>query len=172
MLEIRAVDAAHKQDARLKNEPFRLWGRMIPALRDGVWSHRVKPLAEPGWDCFPDEAYDPERDDAIFLGAYEGGECLGLAVLRRGMFRYLYLDDLKVRAAFRDRGVGGRLIEACMEQAARLDLQGVYAVGQDNNASACLFYLAHGFSIGGFDNRGYRGTKQADKANIFFYRDL
>ena len=114
MLEIRAVDAAHKQDARLKNEPFRLWGRIIPALRDGVWSHRVEPLAEPGWDCFPDEAYDPERDDAIFLGAYEGGECLGLAVLRRGMFRYLYLDDLKVRAAFRDRGVGGRLIEACM----------------------------------------------------------
>ena len=35
----------------------------------------------------------------------------------------------------------------------------------------CLFYLHHGFDISGFDNRGYRGTSQAHKADIFFYRD-
>ncbi len=172
MVEIRVIDPAHKEDARLKNEPFALWGRVIPALHEGRWSYRVEPLENREWDCFPDEDYDPERDEGIFLGAYLEGRCVGLAVLRREPFRYLYLDDLKVSAAYRGRGVGGRLLEACMEQAARLERKGVYVIAQDNNASACLFYLAHGFSIGGFDNRSYGGTKQAHKANLFFYRDL
>ncbi len=50
-------------------------------------------------------------------------------------------------------------------------MQGVYTIGQDNNLSACLFYLRNGFEIGGFDNRVYRGTGQEGKANILFYRD-
>ena len=122
--------------------------------------------------CFPDELYDLEREKGIFLGAYENGACIGLAVLRRHMFRYLYLDDLKVNRDRRGCGVGGRLIQACMEEARTLGMVGVYTVGQDNNLSACLFYLGHGFSIGGFDNRAYRGTAQEDKADIYFYRDL
>ena len=58
-----------------------------------------------------------------------------------------------------------------MEKAASENMRGVYTVGQDNNASACLFYMHHGFEIGGFDNRAYRGTAQEEKADIFFYRD-
>ena len=172
MLEIKRIDAEHKEDARLKNEPFLLWGRMVPSLNEGVWSYAIEPLPEQRMDIFPDEPYDPAGDDAFFLGAYEDGVCVGLAVLRREMFRYLYLEDLKVCAACRGRGIGGALIEACMEQARALGLHGVRVVAQDNNASACLFYLAHGFSIGGFDNRSYGGTSQADKADISFYRDL
>ena len=171
MIEIRRIDAAHGADARLKNEAFQLWGRVIPALKDGAWSWRVEPLPEPREERYPDMAYDPGADDAVFLGAYEEGSCVGLAVLRREMFRYLYLEDLKVRAASRGRGVGGQLIEACMAEAARQGLRGVYTVGQDDNASACLFYLVHGFAIGGFDNRSYGGTSQAGRANLFFYRD-
>ena len=87
------------------------------------------------------------------------------------MFRYLYLDDLKVKRALRGKGVGGRLLARCMDVAREMGLIGVYTIGQDNNLSACLFYLRHGFEIGGFDNRAYRGTAQADKADILFYRD-
>ena len=58
-----------------------------------------------------------------------------------------------------------------LEKAASENMQGVYTVGQDNNLSACLFYLSQGFDIGGFDNRTYRGTAQEDKADIIFYRD-
>ena len=172
MIEIRRIGYANRQDARLKNEPFVLWGRMIPALKDGVWSYRIQRDAEPAEMCFPDVPYEPGLEDGIFLGAYTDDSCIGLAVLRRDMFRYLYLDDLKVNLDWRRKGIGGRLIEACMAEAAVLGMQGVYTIGQDNNLTACLFYLHQGFEIGGFNNRSYRGTVQEDKADIYFYRDL
>lgn len=171
-IDIHPIDAAHAADARLPNEPFALWGRMIPRLEDGVWSYAVEKRAEAAGMVFPDEPYDVASDDALFLGAYVDGACVGLAVLRADMFRYLYLDDLKVSAAARGKGVGGALIDACMDEARRRGLRGVYAIAQDDNLSACLFYLKRGFEIGGFDNRCYRGTSQAHKANIYFYRDI
>jgi len=171
MIEIRRITGERASDANLPNQPFTLWGRMIPSLRDGAWDYRIETFAERTEMCFPDFPYDPAKDDAVFLGAYEDARCVGLAVLRRGMFRYLYLDDLKVDRDCRGRGIGARLIEACMAEAAREKLLGVYTVGQDNNLSACLFYLRRGFAIGGFDNRAYRGTAQEEKADIYFYRD-
>ena len=173
MIHIRPITADRRpQDARLPNQPFPIWGRMIPALQEGRWTYRTEVFPQLSELCFPDETYTPGTDGAIYLGAYDGETCVGLAVLRRGMFRYLYLEDLKVDRLRRGRGVGGMLIEASMEEAAGQALQGVYTVGQDNNLTACLFYLHHGFQIGGFDNRAYGGTSQEGKADIYFYRDL
>ena len=31
MIEIRKIDAAHKQDIRIPNQPFPLFGRLLPA---------------------------------------------------------------------------------------------------------------------------------------------
>ncbi len=170
-IEIRRIDTAHGQDAQLPNEPFTLWGRMIPSLENGVWTYRTERFPKTEEMCFPDFPYEVSEADSVFLGAYDGGSCIGLAVLRKGMFRYLYLDDLKVNRSERGKGVGGMLIEACVADAKNQGLVGVYTVGQDNNLSACLFYLSHGFQIGGFDNRSYRGTPQEEKADIYFYRD-
>ena len=172
MIVIQRIEASHQEDAQLPNEPFTVWGRMIPALSQGRWTYTIEKDEHETEMVFPDFPYDLTRDDAVFLGAYDGDQCIGLAVLRRDMFLYLYLDDLKVNAAYRGQGVGGMLIAACMEEARKQRLLGVYTIGQDNNVSACLFYLRHGFEIGGFDNRCYRGTKQEGKANIIFYRDL
>ena len=172
MIEIRRIDAEHRQDAQLPNEPFLVWGRMIPSLENGVWEYRTEKSPVRTEMCFPDYHYEVAEKDSFFLGAYEGEVCVGLAVLRRAMFRYLYLDDLKVNRAYRRQGVGGKLIEAGMGIVGDLGLVGMYTVGQDNNLSACLFYLKHGFRIGGFNNRDYRGTPQEDKADIYFYRDL
>lgn len=171
-ITVRKIDPAHAGDARLPNEPFQQWGRMVPRLEKGKWSYITEKLPEVTELCFPDEPYDVEHDDAVFLGAYDGEMCTGVAVLRREMFRYLYLDDLKVKGCYRGKGVGGRLIEGCMDVAREMGLIGVYTIGQDDNLSACLFYLKQGFEIGGFDNRSYRGTSQEDKANIYFYKDL
>ena len=169
---IRKLDNAHALDARLPNQPFQLWGRVIPTLQDGKWSYRVQKSNQIGEDCFPDEEYDVTRDDRIFIGAYFEEQCVGLAVLRKEWYRYLYLDDLKVNADLRGHGIGGMLIEAAMEEAKALGLHGVYTICQDTNASACLFYLKHGFTIGGFDNRVYDGTKLEGTGNIIFYREL
>lgn len=169
---IRKLDNAHALDARLPNQPFQLWGRVIPTLQDGKWSYRVQKSNQIGEDCFPDEEYDVTRDDRIFFGAYSEEQCVGLVVLRKEWYRYLYLDDLKVNADLRGHGIGGMLIEAAMEEAKALGLHGVYTICQDTNASACLFYLKHGFTIGGFDNRVYDGTKLEGTGNIIFYREL
>ena len=179
MIEIRKIDAAHCADANIPNEPFELTGRMVPALNGGVWSYTIEPFDAPLQDRFPDFPYDAgaetgggENGRTVFFGAYDGDVCVGLAVLREAMFRYLYLDDLKVSQAYRGKGIGGRLVEACMNEALRRGRQGVYTVAQDNNLLACLFYLRHGFEIGGFNDRDYRGTVQENKADLYFYRDV
>lgn len=171
-ISVRRIDEAHAEDARLPNQPFQIWGRMIPGLELGKWSYEVEKSEQIEEDCFPDEPYDVVNDNATFFGAYDGDVCIGVAVLRKHMFKYLYLDDLKVNRDYRRCGVGGILIEACMHEAEELGMQGVYTIGQANNLSACLFYLKQGFEIGGFDNRGYRGTSQEKSADIFFYKDI
>ena len=175
MTEIRIIDESHWEDIRLPNEPFRIFGRMIPCYENERWGYSVVhyPPEEITETCFPDYPYDfdAERETAVFIGAYDGDCCVGLAVLREGMFRYLYLDDLKVCADARDKGVGKLLVEKCGEIARERGKLGVYTIGQDNNLAACLFYLRCGFEIGGFDNRVYRGTAQEDKADIIFYLD-
>lgn len=175
MIQIRVIDETRKQDINLPNEPFRLFGRMIPSYTNERWSYTVQrfPPEKVTEMCFPDCPcdFDAEREHAVFLGAYDGERCIGLAVLRDDMFKYLYLDDLKVNAAYRGQGVGRLLLDGAKQAALDRGYRGVYTIGQDNNLAACLFYLGYGFEIGGFDNRVYRGTKQEDKANILFYLD-
>lgn len=174
MLEIRKIDRAHDFDMDLKNEPFSVWGRMIPGLKDGVWSYEIVRYEAVTEMTFPDEVHDFEAftaDEGIAFGAYEDGKCVGNAILKKGFFRYMYLEDLKVSAHVRGKGVGRALIQAGLEEALRRNYRGLYLQAQDDNLNACLFYLKCGFQIGGFDNRVYVGTKQADKADIIFYLD-
>ena len=35
MYKIKKIDTAHKADIRLSNEPFSLFGKIIPAYNDG-----------------------------------------------------------------------------------------------------------------------------------------
>ena len=108
-------------------------------------------------------------EGSVFLGAYDGGKCVGLAILQPGFFRYMYLYDLKVSKAYRGQGVGQALVQKAKETAARNGYRGLYTQGQDNNPGACLFYLRCGFYIGGLDTNVYRHTKQEGKADIIFY---
>ena len=172
MITVRQIIKENKNDANIPNEPFSLWGKMVPSLKDGKWEYETVTFPEVTEMCFPDFPYDPEGEDGIFLGAYDGDTCIAVAVLRKQMFKYLYLEDLKVNKSHRRQGVGAMLIAAGIEKAKEMNLQGVYTVGQDNNLSACLFYLKQGFQIGGFDNRSYRGTSQEEKADIYFYKDI
>lgn len=176
MIETRQIDAAHKRDINLTNEPFALTGRMVPAYRDKAWSYTVEPFApeDVGEMCFPDEDYDYEamKENSVFLGAYDGEECVGLAILQEAFFKYMYLYDLKVSGACRGQGVGRALMEKAGEVCKERGYRGIYTQGQDNNLGACRFYLKAGFRIGGLDTEVYKGTKQEGKADILFYRDV
>lgn len=86
--------------------------------------------------------------------------------------KYLYLEDLKVNREPRGQGIAKELIEEGKKIAADNDYNGIFTIGQDNNLSACLFYIKSNFEIGGFKTHEYKGTAQGDKSNIYVYLDL
>ena len=171
MIEIKQISPDKQNDANIPNQPFKIWGKMIPSLHNGKWNYQIEEFLETTEMCFPDCLYDINDDDSIFYGAYDGDKCIGVAVLRKGIFKYLYLDDLKIDVKYRRQGVGTMLIKTCLERAKSENMKGIYTIGQDNNLSACLFYIHQGFKIGGFDNKVYQGTSQEGKADIVFYLD-
>ena len=170
-MEIRRITRENVRDLGLPNEPFEMPGRMIVERKDGAWSWRTELFPAVQTMCFPDEDYDLDRCDqeGFALGAYEKGNCIGLAVFKKDFFQYLYVYDLKVNAAARGQGAGKALIQAGLEEAKKRGCLGLYLVAQDNNLNACMFYLKAGFTIGGFNNRVYDGTSQEGKSDIFFY---
>ena len=172
MIRIQRIDAQHQADINIPNEPFELFGKIEVSYADGQWSHRLVRYAPEQISrmCFPDETYRyDENPNRVFLGAYDGEACIGLAVLEPGMFRYMYLYDLKVNERYRGQHVGERLMEEARAIAAEQGYCGIYTQGQDNNPAACLFYLHTGFYIGGLDTNVYRHTSQEGKADILFY---
>ena len=169
MIEIKIIDATHKDDINIPNEPFRLIGRMIPTYIDKQWNYRVHSFNESDITemCFPDENYnyDEMKNNSIFIGAYDNGKYVGLAILQDAWFKYMYLYDLKVSKDFRHMGIATSLIQKVKEVCKAHGYSGIYTQGQDNNVSACLFYIKTGFHIGGLDTNVYKGTKQEGKAD-------
>ncbi|MBQ8813137.1 MAG: GNAT family N-acetyltransferase [Lachnospiraceae bacterium] len=82
---------------------------MIPAYIDEQWSYCVRPFDESEVTemCFPDENYnyDEMKDNSVFIGAYDNGKCIGLAILQDAWFKYMHLYDLKVSKDYRHMGV-------------------------------------------------------------------
>lgn len=175
MIEVRIIDEAHKADINIPNEPFGLFGRMVPSYADGKWGCKevLFDPADRSEMCFPNENYSYEtmKENSVFLGAYDGEMCVGLAILQEAFFKYMYLYDLKVSGGYRGQGVGHALIEKAGEVCKARGYRGVYTQGQDNNLGACRFYLKAGFRIGGLDTEVYKGTNQEGKADILFYWD-
>ncbi len=175
MVEIRIIDAEHKQDINIPNEPFSLFGRMIPSYINEEWQYSIVRFKEEAINemCFPDENYDYDKlsKNSIFVGAYDDDRCIGLAILQQAMMKYMYLYDLKVVRDYRGLQIGKRLIEMAKKVAVSQGYKGIYTQGQDNNLGACLFYLKNGFVIGGLDTHVYTGTLQEGKSDILFYLD-
>lgn len=173
-LEVKVIENSQKHDIKLPNDPFSVFGKMIPKF-DGKWSYDVEYFDKSAtFDmCFPDEDYDFDTmcQEHTFIGAYSGDTCVGLAVLKRDYFKYMYLYDLKVSSAYRRLGVGKMLIDKAKEIAVSDGYNGIYLHVQDNNLAACLFYISCGFYIGGFDNTLYKGTSQEGKSDIILYID-
>lgn len=175
-MEIRIIDRAHKEDINIPNQPFPLYGRMVPSYFNGKWDYKTQLFPEQSVTqiCFPDENYDYDamKEDCVFIGAYQGEACIGLAILQDHWARYMYLYDLKVNQNYRGKGVAAALVERMKAVSRERGYRGIYTVGQDNNLSACKFYLKSGFHIGGLNTDVYIGTRQEGKSNIYFYMDV
>ncbi|VDN49169.1 conserved protein of unknown function [Petrocella atlantisensis] len=176
MIEIKRITEITKNDINIPNEPFTLWGKMIPTYDGDEWAYSIEKFEESKISemVFPDENYDFDalNKDCFFIGAYnEFGKCVGLAIYRHDWLKYLYLDDLKVCKEYRGHGIGKLLLDEGKKMAADNGYRGIYTIVQDNNLSACLFYIKSGFIVGGFNTHQYIGTNQADKSNIYLYLD-
>ena len=60
---------------------------------EGRWAYTLIRYApeEAGEMTFPDENYRyAEMQDVVFLGAYDGVKCVGLAILEPGFLKYMY----------------------------------------------------------------------------------
>ena len=171
---IKTIDKSHEADINIPNEPFALFGRMIPSYVDSKWSYTTEKFDTVTEMCFPDENYnyDELAENHIFVGAYDGGKCIGLAILCHSWNKYMYLYDLKVNKEYRGQHIGELLIEKSKEIASEQNYNGLYTQGQDNNLGACQFYIKCGFVIGGLNTHVYNGTKQEGKADIYFYLDV
>ena len=176
MITIKIINQAHKADINIKNEPFPLFGRMIPSYCNGKWSYETEQFNEKEITetCFPDENYewDDLAKNSVFVGAYDGNECIGLSILHQAMMKYMYLYDLKVNKAYRGRHIGKLLIEKSKAVAMEYGYRGLYTQGQSNNLGVCLFYLNNGFVIGGLDTHVYTGTSLEGEWDILFYCDI
>lgn len=169
---IGRIDQKHEADICLANQPFELFGKLVPLFDGKNWSYTEEIFPEKSSMCFPDENDQmADMTDCIFLGAYLDEQCVGLAVLQKSWNKYLYVYDLKVNADLRGKGVGGRLMDGAEDIARELGYRGLWVVAQDNNLAACRFYLKQGFVIGGLDTHVYNGTSQQGKADIHFYRE-
>lgn len=175
MIEIRVINKDNKKDINIKNEPFCIYGEFVPYYKNKKWGYGVVKYDENNIkeDVFQDDNYEFENmKDCEFIGAYEDGKCVGLAIMKRSMFKYMYLYDLKVNKGCRKKGTGSLLIEKCCEIAKNRAYKGIYTIAQNNNLQACLFYIKCGFYIGGFDTNVYKFTKQDGKSDIYFYKVL
>lgn len=173
MIDIRIIDKSRQVDILLANQPFALTGRLIPTFDGTSWDYQVQKATQIEWQTFPDEAYDFDQlsDSHQFVGAYDGEDCVGLAILQDDFFAYSYLYDLKVNQAYRKQAIASRLLKDCQQIALSRGFRGIRTIAQDNNLAACLFYLKQGFVIGGADAHCYKGTPQEGKTDIHFYLD-
>lgn len=97
MITTKIIDLQHKVDINILNEPFKLFGQILVSYNNGKWDYQLKKYSSEKVTemCFPDENYD-----------YDGKNCIGLAILQPGFFKYMYLSDLKVNKNYRGQHVG------------------------------------------------------------------
>lgn len=59
MMGIGIIDARHKTDLNIPNEPFQMFERMVPAYNGKGWSYELQRFAPEKVTemCFPDETY-------------------------------------------------------------------------------------------------------------------
>lgn len=65
--------------------------------------------------------------------------------------RYYFLSSFRVKPAFRDRGLGDRLIRFCEDQVRQHRLRDIYLNCSADNRRARYFYEAHGFRVVRYD---------------------
>lgn len=116
-LELRAVDAATTR----------------PLRREVLRPHQVAETI----------VYDAEDDPStLHIGAFLDGEMVGTATIHPDGPEIHRVRGMAVREGFRDRGIGGLMLERCIEHAIALEAERAWC---NARLAAIPFYSRHGF---------------------------
>ena len=174
---IEEINCGNMADFNTTNDPFTLFGRMIPSYAQGVWSVCEELFEEPRSMHYPLDALDPSsfiaQNDRCIIFAYISGQCVGQVRFARNWNRYVHIADLAVKQEFRRQNVGRILILATIQWAVAHHHVGISLESQDVNLAACRFYRKLGFTLGGFDEHFYQQIPEVHgQGALYWYLDI
>jgi len=96
------------------------------------------------------------REATTVRAAQVGGVLAGVAMLERLVPEVGYVYYVAVGAAFRRRGIGGRLLDDALERFRREGADVVYAAVDEENVASLALFRSRGFRRVERKERGYR----------------
>lgn len=155
------------------NDPFPIFGELVPAYQDGRWTYSERLYDDPHDTRFPEDRlvwadYAANEDKAIYL-AWLDEEPIGQIRMRKDWTRYAYIENIAVRRPYRKLGIGALLLAQAEAWARSRQLRGLSLEAQHDNLAACRFYAAQGLSLGGIDAGKYAFHPQIKMA-LFWYK--
>ena len=118
------------------------------------------PTGTAQWRSFPYSEYAEEIlagiiPDSFILGAEQDGILVGILAARYCRSRWCEIHDLRIDTSCRMQGIGRTLLDACMRNAVRRDMEGLRIVVSDTNPAMCQFAQHCGFKLEGIDRLAY-----------------
>lgn len=105
-------------------------------------------------------------NDMYIGGAAVAPEMVGF---KRGMAN---LWDLRVQPDARNKGIGGKLLEAVIDWSRERGYGTLMVETQNINTPACNFYFKKGFVLGTIDVHGYCNHSIQDETKLMWYIDI
>ncbi len=174
VLNILPMSHKHLCDINKPNEPFLIFGKLIPSFINGQWTWTEEIYEIPYEKWYPNDELDYseyiDNPDKIVYMAYVGNQCIGQIRLRRNWNQYCYIEDIAVSRQYRGMGLGRRLIDIAIQWAKNGGMRGLMAETQDTNLAACRFYHRCGFVLGGVDIMLYRNCSNSDEKALLWYK--
>lgn len=171
---VRPLSAEQIADLCRTEQPFTVFGRLVPVFDGRSWSFTETLLAKTYEYKYPAEKIDltefignPKK---TVLVIYAGNECHGHIRLRRNWNGFCFIENIAVAARYRGQGIGGQLLAAAETWAKERGLKGFMLETQDFNLNACRLYHRRGFVIGAVDNLLYHNTPNKEDLAIFWYK--
>ncbi|GGN94661.1 GNAT family N-acetyltransferase [Saccharibacillus kuerlensis] len=172
-IEIVRFEAEHIPYINDMNEAFPIFGRLVPRLEEGVWSHKEELFGSTQISSFPDDRLEWNEyigsDQKIIFLAFYGAKCVGQVRIVRDWTNYAYIENLAVRGSHRGRGVSAGLMLQAERWARKQELHGISLEAQDDNLAACRFYLKQGMKLGGVDTLKQAANPEIE-ATLYFYK--
>lgn len=176
IFEIVPMTQEHIRDINEPNQPFIVFGRLIPSFSDGKWTWTEEIFKTTYEKQYSDDRVDcgeyMDNPDKIIYMAYADRQCAGRMRLKRNWNRYCLIEDIAVCSRFRGMGLGRKLIDTAVQWAKSGNMPGLMLETQDVSLAACRFYHRCGFILGGVDTMLYGNSPYRGEKALFWYRML